>query len=121
MSLYNLIFGKNPDADKLLRLLDATEADFGRYRDVYVEDGYIVVHTRCGGGNREEYFPDWVEDHPWYSHDKDGDFDETYADIYFKIPEATIEQYKVAFADPGRNPSKSWDELFAWADSVKEK
>ena len=61
MSLYNMLFGMNPDTDKLLSLLDATREDFGRFRNVYMRDGYIVVHTRCGGGNREDYFPDWVE------------------------------------------------------------
>ena len=69
MSLYNMLFGMNPDANKLLSLLDAKQEDFGRFRNVYVEDGFIVVHTRCGGGNREDYFPEWVTDHPWYDHD----------------------------------------------------
>ena len=110
MSLYNIVFGMNPDADKLLALLDATREDFGRFRNVYMEDGYIVVHTRCGGGNREEYFPEWVEDHPWYSHDADQDFDCTYADIYFKLPE---DKYKTfaSLLNPGANPEDQWNSL----------
>ena len=112
MSVYNMMFGQNPNTGQLLQLLDAKSGDFGRFRDVYVKDGYIVVHTRCGGGNREEYFPDWVEDHAWYSHDEDSDFDDTYADIYFKIPE---DQYKtfVALLDQGRDPSEAWPEMIA--------
>lgn len=110
MSLYNMIFGRNPDSDKLLKLLDAEAGDFGRFRDVYVDGEYIVVHTRCGGGNREDYFPEWVEDHPWYSHDEDCDFDYTYADIYFKIPDDKLKTY-VALLEQGRNPDQVWDEL----------
>jgi len=109
--MYNMLFGMNPDADKLLSLLDATQDDFGRFRNVYVADGYIVVHTRCGGGNRDDYFPDWVEDHPWYSHDEDGDYDCTYADIYFKIPEDKLATY-VALLNPGADPAEQWDALF---------
>lgn len=111
MSLYNMIFGMNPDTDNLLRLLDATREDFNRFRTVYMEDGYIVVYTRCGGNNREDYFPDWVEDHPWYSHDEDGDFDNTYANIYFKIPDDMNKTYAFLL-DKGSNPTESWNELF---------
>ncbi len=111
MSLYNMVFGVNANADQLLKLLDATKEEFGRFRDVYIEDGFIVVHTRCGGNNRDEYFPDWVEDHPWYSHNKDQDFDNTYADIYFKIPEDLNKTY-VALLDQGRNPEEAWNQLF---------
>jgi hypothetical protein len=113
MSLYNMLFGMNPDADKLLSLLDATREDFGRFRNVYMEDGYIVVHTRCGGGNREDYFPDWVEDHPWYSHDADDDFDCTYADIYFRLPEDKKLIVALKGLEAGKNPSQEWDDLFA--------
>jgi hypothetical protein len=108
MSLYNMLFGTNPDADSLLSLLESSREEFGRFRDVYVENGFIVVHTRCGGGNREDYFPEWVEDHPWYSHDQDCDFDCTYADIYFKVPSETIDQLRVAFSNQGTNPNEAW-------------
>lgn len=108
MSLYNTLFGMNPDADKLLSLLGATQDDFGRFRNVYMEDGYIVVHTRCGGNNREEYFPDWVTDHPWYSHDADQDFDCTYADIFFKVPEKDLVLIALQDLDRGVNPEEQW-------------
>jgi hypothetical protein len=112
MSFYNTIFGMNPDTDKLLSLLDATRGDFGRFRNVYMEDGYIVVYTRCGGNNREDYFPDWVTDHPWYSHDRDDDFDNTYASIYFKLPEGSYETYmKLLDLNKGQNPEEQWSLL----------
>ena len=72
MSMYNMLFGVNPDTDTLLSLLGKTAGDFGRFRNVYMEDGYIIVHTRNGGGNREDYEDvfDEMSEHPWYSHDE---------------------------------------------------
>jgi hypothetical protein len=115
-----MLFGMNPDADKLLSLLDAKQEDFGRFRNVYMEDGYIVVHTRCGGGNREDYFPDWVEDHPWYSHDEDDDFDCTYADIYFKVPEYHKDLIAIQNLNEGHSPNEQWAQLFAMMEALKK-
>jgi hypothetical protein len=121
MSLYNTVFGMNPDTDRLLEILGATRADFGRFRNVYMEDGYIVVYTRNGGGNREDYFPAWVTGHPWYSHDTDDDFDCTYASIYFKVPEGA-DQTLVALHgfDKGANPEIQWASLLADMEAMKK-
>ena len=122
MSMYNMVFGMNPDSEKLLGLLGKTTADFGRFRDVFMEDGYIVVHTRNGGGNREDYEDvfDEMSEHPWYSHDADDDFDCTYANIYFKMPED--EKLMVILRDlkAGKNPSHQWSELFAIMEAMKK-
>jgi len=115
MSLYNMIFGMNPDADRLLAFLGQSRDDFGRFRNVYLKDGYIVVHTRNGGGNREfyQYVFDQMSEHPWYSHDEDDDFDCTYAKIYFRIPDAQEETViRLLGLDAGRDPSDQWQELF---------
>lgn len=115
MSMYNMLFGMNPDSDRLLALLGKTSGDFGRFRNVYMDAGYIVVHTRNGGGNRDDYEAVFAEMalHPWYSHDEDDDYDCTYANIYFKVPED--EQVMVALRgfDAGKNPSEQWTELLA--------
>ena len=106
MSLYNMLFGKNPVAPLLLKMLDLTEEDVGRFRDAYLQDGKIVVYTRNGGGNRghwdfvyEEYDegPDCpcpgckmeyvLPEHPNYVRDYDDDFDSTYAYVVFDVPE----------------------------------
>jgi hypothetical protein len=110
MSLYNMLFGMNPDSDKLLSVLGKRREDFGRFRNVYMDNGHIVVHTRCGGGNREDYEHVFAEmsQHPWYSYDADDDFDCTYADIFFKIPEGIY----LAGVDAGAKPSAQWDALF---------
>ena len=113
MSLYNLLHGKNPSTQPLLDILGYTEGDFGRFRSVYVENSFIVVHTRCGGGNREDYEDvfSMASDHSWYVRDEDCDFDSTYADIYFKIPEGEIQSF-VAMLDQGKNPGTQWTETF---------
>ena len=123
MSLYNTLFGMNPDSDKLLEILGKTREDFGRFRNVYMEDGCIIVHTRCGGGNRDDYedmFSD-MEDHPWYSHDADDDYDCTYADIYFRIPEGA-EQTFVALQnlDAGNKPKDQWLGMLATLEAMKK-
>lgn len=115
MSMYNMIFGMNPDADNMLTLLGKTQGDFGRFRSVFMEDGCIVVHTRNGGGNRDDYEGvfDEMSMHPWYSHDEDDDFDCTYANIYFKIPEAHQDFVAIQNFNQGSNPSDQWAKLFA--------
>ena len=122
MSLYNMLFGMNPDADKLLEILGKSAGDFGRFRNVYMTDGYIVVHTRCGGGNREDYEDvfDEMSEHPWYSHDEDDDFDCTYADIYFKIPENHEDFMAIRNLNAGSNPNEEWATLFAMMEAMKK-
>ena len=122
MSMYNMLFGMNPDSDKLLELLGKTRGDFGRFRNVYMEDGFIVVHTRNGGGNREDYEDvfDEMSEHPWYSHDADDDFDCTYANIYFKVPENHKDFVSIMNLDEGAKPSEQWAELFAHLEALKK-
>lgn len=123
MSMYNMLFGMNPDSDKLLEFLGKTREDFGRFRNVYMEDGYIVVHTRNGGGNRESYedvFEEMAE-HPWYSHDEDDDFDCTYANIYFKIPEDSTKTFVALHGlNEGKNPKEQWASLLAMMEAFKK-
>ena len=122
MSLYNMLFGMNPDSGKLLEILGKTQADFGRFRNVYMEDGYIVVHTRNGGGNREYYEDvfDEMSEHPWYSHDEDDSFDCTYANIYFKIPDHHKDLIDIQNLNPGQDPKVQWASLLATMEAMKK-
>ena len=123
MSFYNTLFGMNPDSDKLLEFLGKTREDFGRFRNVFMEDGYIVVHTRNGGGNREDYEDvfDEMSEHPWYSHDADDDFDCTYANIYFKVPEdANKTMLALHDFDKGRNPKTEWASMLALMEALNK-
>ena len=116
MSLYNMLFGTNPFSSVLLQMLGITSDDVPRYRDCYLnEDGTeIIVHTRTGGGNREDY-----EDGnaamtlvPGYKFDADDDFDCTYADFHYAVPESFKEQVAL-LKDLGAvsNPSERWQEV----------
>jgi len=111
--LYNVLFGSNDHAGFLLGLLGKEASDFGRYRDVYVTEDHIVVHTRNGGGNREDYqyVFDEMSEHPLYSHDEDDDFDCTYANIYFKHPDGYSELLK-EMAVGTVTPSEKWKIMF---------
>lgn len=112
--LYNTLFGQNDRAGFLFEILNLKQEDVGRFRDIYVTDEHIVIHTRNGGGNREDYqyVFDELENHPLYVYDEDDDFDCTYADIYFKHPEGYGEVLK-EMAEGTITPAEKWQLLFA--------
>ncbi len=117
-----MLFGANDARGFLLGLLEKTTADFGRFRDVYVTEDHIVVHTRCGGGNREDYETVFEEMscHPLYSHDEDGYFDCTYAYayIYFNHPKGYEEVLKEMAAGTV-TPVEKWKLLFDALENSK--
>jgi hypothetical protein len=95
MSLYSMVCGNNPLYTMLHAIL-ATEGplpEIPRYRDTWTKifDGkpYIVIHTRTGGGNREDYVSEnkALAQHPLYRTDEDDPFDSTFADFVFAVPE----------------------------------
>jgi len=92
MSLYNMLFGENPLAPLLLKILEIDQPDgkyrSGRFRDIHLnaEGTKIILLTRNGGSNREDYFPKNILEHPNYLRDYDDNFDSTYCYIEFSIP-----------------------------------
>jgi len=133
MSMYNMLFGKNPKSKVILKTLNLTEADCGRFRDCYIKDDKIVVYTRNGGGNRQNC---WEEDgvdyektlegdctcpactinivlpkHPNYIYDENDDFDSTYASIYFSFPKEYKEDLKQLGDPRTMAPSEKWKKL----------
>ncbi len=91
MTLYNILFGKNPNTKDILAVLGLDEVDIERFRDCYVDDDKIVIFTRTGGGNREDFPNKKLVEHPSYLYDEDDEFDNTYAYYYFSIPESPKE------------------------------
>jgi len=114
VGLYNMVFASNPEGPALLALLGLDKDKTGRYRDAWVTDeAEIAVYTRNGGGNRECWTGDEeghqprglgapdcgrpgcyaciithrLPRHPLYLRDKDDTYDNTYATIYFRIPD----------------------------------
>ena len=100
MSFYNMMCGNNPCYQMPHAVLATVGElpDIPRYRDTYtlVEgDGipYIVIYTRTGGGNREEYEDQNQEmgTHPLYVSDWDDDFDSTFAHFKYRVPEDWVD------------------------------
>ena len=108
MSLYNMIFGKNPLSKVLLSIIGKTEEDFPRFRNVYIDKDSILVYTRTGGNNRRCWEDNkskeckcpgciMTYDVPLYENyvtDYDDDFDDTYATIKFSIPKEKLTIFK---------------------------
>jgi len=86
MSLYNLLFGQNPNADIILAILGFKESDIERFRDCGFSDDGIFIYTRTGGGNREGYPNEKLVSNPYYTGDEDDGSDCTYATYHFSIP-----------------------------------
>lgn len=101
MSLYNLLFEENEDADILLGMIGLNKSYFNRYRDVELIDNgtKIRVFTRLGGGNRKSYEDTWkkIRTYELYLGDYDNDYDETYAHIEYDIPEKYKSTAKAMF------------------------
>lgn len=116
MSLYNMLFGVNPFSTTLLEILGISEADVPRYRDCYLNDdgSEIIVHTRTGGGNREayEFENDCMKKVAGYLYDEDDDFDCTYADFHYRVPEPFRGQVAL-LKNLGAvsNPAERWQQL----------
>jgi len=116
MGLYNMLFGTNDIAPILLGALDLQHPELnpdgaypiGRFRDISTNANgtEIILYTRNGGGNRHhwEYSYDEYEEgdtcpcpgcaithvlpkHPNYLRDQDDDYDCTYAEIVFGVPD----------------------------------
>jgi hypothetical protein len=114
--LYNVLFGVNILAHRLLELLKLDHRDIPRFRDCYLQGGHIVVYTRTGGGNREDYLTEVgvLTSHPLYVRDEDDSYDETYASYFFKYPEEWRETLEGLAANFEVLPSKErWERAMA--------
>jgi hypothetical protein len=99
-----MLFGVNPASGFLLGALELETEKYptGRFRDIYFEKnedgigGKVILYTRNGGGNREDYEHvfEALEKHPLYLNDYDDDFDCTYAYIEFTAPESVVEFFE---------------------------
>lgn len=141
MSIYNAIFGVNSLAGMVMAALNTSHEAVPRFRDAYfdAENFHLVIHTRTGGGNREFYesveacrrnYPEYFGEGrtepsgPWNSDlrklpgflfDLDDDFDCTYADWHYAVPEAwcpLFEQIKAIGAGSEPPPAERWQALF---------
>ena len=111
--LYNMVFGVNPMAAPLLMSLNINHTDVPRFRDCFLsEDGKsIIVYTRTGGGNREEYAEanEALRQIPGFLRDEDDSFDPTYALFHYAVPADIADACSKAVANGwGVEPAKRW-------------
>ena len=115
--LYNMINGYNPACLWIMPMLGRKEDEWPRFRDCYVEkkdDGsyLIVIYTRVGGNNRncgygeEELYKD-----PLFVETVDDDFDNTYAEYKFNIPEKWKEDFNKILDGKIKETSKEYQQL----------
>lgn len=84
--------------DELLSWDNFSVSYFPRFREAVVEERepWIIVRTRTGGGNREEYYDEInrCKSLPNFDHDEDDDFDRTYMYFWYKIPEKSMKKWR---------------------------
>jgi len=124
VSLYNMVMGTNSIAGALLAALELSPDRLGRPRDAWLDGEEIVVLTRCGGGNRDDYeqvFED-LRAHPCYLRDEDDDYDSTYALIHFRFPEQYAEPLREASrrAGPAKSLHERWEAAIAAIKAAPE-
>ena len=110
-----MLFGTNKLAPMLLATLNIDEDSIPRFRDCFIDDGLIVIHTRTGGGNREYYESQNEEltEHPNYLHNSDDEFDCTYANFYYSFPDEYKDDLtKISQGNVDIKPSEKWQALF---------
>lgn len=115
MSLYNMLFGVNGDLVPLLDAMGIPAYSIPRFRDVYIKDGHIIVHTRTGGGNREYYTEEneVLTKNRFYLFDEDSSYDNTYANFHFSFPpelKEALEKYEEE--NPAVIPEDKFKSLF---------
>ena len=90
MSMYNLLFGKNPSTEKILAIIGLEEWQVERFRDVDIDEAEkeIIITARTGGLNREDFPQNALKNNPNYLYDEDDEFDNTYAYYHFRIPKS---------------------------------
>jgi len=128
MSLYNQIFGTNPASDMLLAMLKFNNVnEIGRYRDVSLkrdlEAGLqVVIFTRMGGGNRENYEKEinFLKSKKGYVRDYDDEYDSTYANFVFEIPDKFKDLCEKVAKDVGtKQPMEKFKEMLTDMNSEK--
>lgn len=89
----------NPSTFYILPMLGKHPDEYPRFRDCYLDESgeHIQVLTRTGGGNRETFSEENEEitKMPTYQSDEDCDWDSTYAEWTFNVPDEWKEDFLV--------------------------
>ncbi len=103
MSTYNMVNGHHPLCGVLLSCLgfnNTTLKTIPRLRDCFINKGNIVILTRTGGGNRDDYVAEneALRKIPGYISDNDDPFDGTFAWFRYAFPAEFLEELTTAEA-----------------------
>ena len=116
MSLYNAIMGFNPACIYVLPMLGRKQDEYPRFRDCFITDDSkrILIYTRVGGGNRNSgYGEEKLYEDPNFYSTYDDDFDSTYGNYEFTVPERWKEDFGYII---GREFDKVSDEYVAYVE-----
>lgn len=101
MALYTQLFGENKEATSILGFANLNREMFPRYRDVFLcDDGNnVIVYTRIGGPNRNNYKQQIknIKQHKQFIKDYDDEYDNTYAYFKFKVLPEYLDTTKIMF------------------------
>jgi len=87
-----------------------------------IDPDYLIrIHTRNGGGNREDYIAEIesMRRHPWFVRDVDDDYDRTYADFYFRIPDDIDPKLHEGLVSIAQEPVNMGDRWKAVIEALK--
>lgn len=126
--LYNMLFGYDPAVFWIMPMLGRKEEEWPRFRDCHVQerDGepLIVIYTRVGGGNRGYGFgEERLYEDPLFVYTEDDDFDSTYADYAFKVPEKWRKDFDAIMAKDLSKISEEYKSYLKgfWGDEIADK
>lgn len=120
MSLYNTINGVRPAAFLILPMLGKHPDEYPRFRDCFIGDDEkpetkdkIIVYTRTGGGNREGYAEEneAITKMDGYLFDYDDDFDCTFANFVFDVPEKWKSDFDKVFSGKIKETSDDYQKM----------
>lgn len=117
-NLYNQMFGYNPYADEILRLMGLDRRKMGRFRDAFVCQGEVVVYTRLGNTvamgkftpQEMEAFRKYLRSHPRYLREATDTRDSTYCTFYFAVPHSKSVKLLTYDTPVPWEPDKRWKE-----------
>lgn len=127
MSLYSHVVGTNKYAHLVMVVLDLKPSDLGRFRDAFFSPDAIVVRTRTGGGNREEYEAsiNTLKAHKLFLSEADCEYDDTFMDFKFGYPDHVLAGLREMEKDARvivietRGFKKMWEDGMAKMDMAK--
>jgi hypothetical protein len=98
-NLYNHLFGMHPNAQEILRMyINYQDKKYrvGRFRDAYFREGYVVIISRIGASQYEEFYESMVS-HPLFV--KGTDYDNYLTLYYEKIDSMELKNYELVKYD----------------------